>query len=490
MDFKVDRESAVSLCSLVDTDITQTAEHNFILPDYCPNIFKVLKCFVVPGVTSAGINGSKLTFELNVLIRVLYRSDNGESVYCVEHTHEYSKSIDLPADIVNPDVSITPSVEYVNCRVADSRKLDVRAGIICKVKVTGEKKCSIVCGAYGEGIQLRKSPVFYASKRITCAKRITVIEELELAAGKPAFGSSIRCSAQIRKGEQKIIPGKLITKGEADVNLLYLAKDASEKPPEKMSFSIPFSQIIDIEGIEDSFETSVNIAASKCVIIPKSDENSSLECELILLVSISAVKFESAELVSDAYSTQYETECKYLEAMLPQPVKNYDAQFSASSIINCADGSIKEVYDLWTENEAVNVSFDEKKGCFNTFERLTFCMLGQLDNGTAIYLEKECAVEQPLENETDSSYNVTAKISQIRCSYTLGEGNTIQAKAEINAKISSEISFKSKLLSDIIINEGQPKARDKRCAVKICYTSSNESVWDIAKKILHRGTAY
>ena len=101
MELRTDREHAVSSLRVLDTEITQAAEHDFILPDYCPDIFRVLKCSIVPGVTSIGINGSRLTFDLCVTIRVLYRSPEGTGVCCVEHTQEYTRTADLPPDAVS-----------------------------------------------------------------------------------------------------------------------------------------------------------------------------------------------------------------------------------------------------------------------------------------------------------------------------------------------------------------------------------------------------
>ena len=52
MDHRINKETAVCTKRVLDTEITQAVEHDFILPDYCPDIFRVLKCFVVPGAAA------------------------------------------------------------------------------------------------------------------------------------------------------------------------------------------------------------------------------------------------------------------------------------------------------------------------------------------------------------------------------------------------------------------------------------------------------
>ncbi len=481
MDLKLNRERIVCSVPVLDTEVTQTVEHDFYLPDYCPDIFRVLKCCIIPGISSTGINGNRLTFDLNVVVRVLYRSQDASGISCIEQSFDYSKTLDLPADTINPGISVTPQVEYVNCRVVNPRRLDVRGNVMCTVKVTGERTVDAVSDAFGAGIQLKKAPIVFPAKRLVCAKRITVIEELELAAGKPPFGALLRSSVLVKKGETKIIPGKLITKGEAEIDLLYLPRDSSGSAPEAMKFSIPFSQIIDIEGIEEGFETDIDISASKCVMIPKNGETEGLECELVLLVGITAVRYETRELVNDAYSTLYESECTSLGEAPALEAKRLNVNAAAECSISCSDGGIAKVFDLWCDKTSVSARFDESKGCAVIFGSVMLCMLGKLEDATAVYAEKECAFELPIESINEPA-EITAVCSGVSCSYNLADNGTVSAKAEAQLSVTVCRRGGSELLSEIKVFTDRPKQTDKRCAVKICYTDSTESLWEIAKK--------
>lgn len=481
MELKLNRERIVCSVPVLDTEVTQTAEHDFILPDYCPDIFRVLRCCIIPGVSSTGINGNRLTFDLNVTIRVLYRGEASSGISCIEQSFDFSKTVDLPTDTINPGVSVTPEVEYVNCRVVNPRRLDVRGSVVCSVKVTGERAADAVTDAFGAGIQLKKTPIVYPAKRLVSAKRITVIEELELAAGKPAFGTLLRSSAIVKKGENKMIPGKLITKGEAEINLLYLPRDNPNGVPEAMRFSIPFSQIIDIDGLEDGFETDIDITAAKCVVMPKGGESESLECELVLLVGITAVKYETGEFVCDAYSTLYESECVPLEASSAFESRQLKADVSAECNMTCSDGELAKVYDMWCDKTTVSSRFDEAKGCVVIYGSASLCLLGRLNDGTAVYAEKECAFERQIESLT-SPADMRVTCESADCSYTLAESGSVSAKAQLDLCIRTAAGGADGLLSEIKVFADRPKQVDKRCAVKICYSESGDSLWDIAKK--------
>lgn len=57
-----------------------------------------------------------------------------------------------------------------------------------------------------------------------------------------------------------MIAGKLVTKGDAEIMMLYSCVTTDgEETAETMRFTLPFSQIIDIDGIDDTFTADVRI---------------------------------------------------------------------------------------------------------------------------------------------------------------------------------------------------------------------------------------
>ena len=107
-------------------------------------------------------------------------------------------------------VSLNPRCDYVNCRVVNQRRLDIRGAVSIGVKVVGEVSRPVVTDAFGCNIQLKKTPVTYPTKRLTAAKRITVIEELQLSASKPPVGTVLRSDCRVIPQEHKMIAGKLV----------------------------------------------------------------------------------------------------------------------------------------------------------------------------------------------------------------------------------------------------------------------------------------
>ena len=83
MEFKLERQTFCAGETVLDTSVEQSVEKDFVLPDYCADIFRILKCVVDTRVLSQTINGGKLTFELGVSARVLYCSEGDSKVNCI-----------------------------------------------------------------------------------------------------------------------------------------------------------------------------------------------------------------------------------------------------------------------------------------------------------------------------------------------------------------------------------------------------------------------
>lgn len=156
MDLKLNREMLSMTRTILDASCEQAVEKDFLLPDYYPDIFRVLKCVITPTVQSHSINGGKLSFDMAVLIRVLYISQNDKRINCIEQKMNYTKSFDLQGDCGDPMIWLTPKCDYVNCRVVNQRRLDIRGAVTIHANVTGEATVPIVTDAFGCGIQLKK----------------------------------------------------------------------------------------------------------------------------------------------------------------------------------------------------------------------------------------------------------------------------------------------------------------------------------------------
>ncbi len=483
-DIRLEKTVLCAQKTALDESCEQPIEKDFVLPDYFPDIFRVLKCFVTPSAESHSINGGRLSYDVSALIRVWYLEENNNRIHCIEQSVSYSKTSDIDSDVTDPDVMIEPVCDYVNCRVVNSRRLDIRGSLSVRIRVTGSQLSELITDAEGGGIELRKNMLTYPARRLTAAKRITLIEELELSNSKPQIGAVLSSACTVIQKEHKMIAGKLITKGDAEVSLLYSCIDGQgEESVESMKFSLPFSQIIDIDGIDDTFTATVDIRASECEIIPRAEDSSTAECEIVLLVRCTAIKYDTALAVTDAFSTAYETELEKLSACEMETAAEFDDTAEAQTVLSKADEGIACVYSCTAQCSSVTARFDNDSGKVNVSGNISFRLLGRSSDGSPLYIEKDTAFDKALSADgadEDCALDICAEVTS--CSYRLTSDDTADAQAIIGLKGKALRSGSGEAVTEIKLLTDKPKERRDSCCVKLCRCGADDDIWDIAKR--------
>ena len=67
--------------TIYDGVVEQPLECDVLLPDYCPDIQKILRCEVVPSLLLTAVNGDKLSVDGMAMAHLYYLDENG----CIRH---------------------------------------------------------------------------------------------------------------------------------------------------------------------------------------------------------------------------------------------------------------------------------------------------------------------------------------------------------------------------------------------------------------------
>lgn len=481
MDFKINRET-IPASELIYTGIQeQGIELDYILPDYYPDIFRLVKCEVCPVITDNSINGDRLTYELQCDIRLLYCSQDGGNLQCITQRQNFSKAVELGKSIDTPEIRLTAKTDHVNFRAVNKRRLDVRGAVSVKISVSGEKSQEVISDAFGMNIQLKKIPVKYASKRITAEKVIQLTEETELSPAQPSVTGIIRSECIVSECEKKIISGKLLAKGEVSVKLLYSCDSAIEL----MDFSMPFSQIIDMEAIDETFDCSVNAEVISCGITPSADkngENRMLKFEPEVRIRCRAVKTSEIMVVSDAYSTVYPCETDFSVIYAEQPSVVYAENFRHNAKLAEGDTVPQNIYAMWCSPKNINTRLGSDGKSVIISGMLTYSMACADSAGSISMPDRDEAFEETIEIGDTITGSFSADITGISVSYNISSDGVLTAKSDISVKISVGSSAEIKALTAISIDDSARKQRDGDYAVKLYFSVENEDIWDIAKR--------
>ena len=77
MEYKLEKTLLGTSEVVYDSSQEQPVDMTVNLPDYCPDIQKILKCQMYPRITGRGITGDRLELDGNCLVKVFYLDAQG-----------------------------------------------------------------------------------------------------------------------------------------------------------------------------------------------------------------------------------------------------------------------------------------------------------------------------------------------------------------------------------------------------------------------------
>ena len=83
MDLKIDREMLPVTEVILDEMQEQSVELDYVLPDYDPDIFRMIGCEIQPTIVTSTTGTDRITYELRADIRVLYCGSGSTLLQCV-----------------------------------------------------------------------------------------------------------------------------------------------------------------------------------------------------------------------------------------------------------------------------------------------------------------------------------------------------------------------------------------------------------------------
>ncbi len=483
MDFKTTTETIPAAENIYSGIQEQTVELDYILPDYYPDIFRLVRCEAVPVITGYSIVGDKLNYELRCDIRILYCGDGSSVLQSVEQHQTFSRTADIGKICEFPEITIVPKSDHINFRAVNKRRLDMRGAVSIKISVTGENPQEVISDAEGMNIQLNKTPVRFASQKLTAEKIFSLSENISLSPAQPDADNIVNVRCRALECEKKNVSGKLLVKGEIAVDMLYSGNSDGECSVEPLSFTLPYSQIVDMDGLDDSFICRVTPEILTCDVTPSADSPRNLSCEAEIRLVCRAVKTASVMLVTDAFSTVYPCEVSFSDISAEQIPLIITENFTHIAVLADGDNVPKNIYAMWCTPKNINTHLSDDGNSLVVSGMLTYSMAAEDNSGTVVMPDRDEAFEENIsltEKPENAPSNVRISVKDV--SYNINSNGTLTAKAELSAEITVADCESIHVVSDIVINDSERKKRDGDYAVKLYFGTENEIIWDIAKR--------
>ncbi len=392
-----------------------THEENteMIVPDQSPDILRIIKGSADAFLKDKNAREGKLDVSGNIKGAVLYIAEGEKGVRKLDVSMPFAYVIDAVG--ITPDSKISSRVylRSFDVREINPRKVSVRANVevsLCAYNETDFELCGEIsdCEKYGVCTKKRKESIYQPI--IIREKSFTVSDDVELSSAEGDMCEILTSSVTMTPTDTKVIGNKSILKGNANISYVYTLPDSRLECGE---YELPFSQIIDIEGMGTENDLRISLAVSGFELEPQYDAAGKahyMAASISADASVLVFSHDEIEMIDDVYSTKYELDV------------NRDT-------VECI-----KLHDRTEKRVAVNESVEAGVGVKQVLDVSVNLMPAtrRREEGGEV-LASDAAISVMYVGEDDGIYNATRR-SSVVCPLPLNSAHSYEANCAVKGK--------------------------------------------------------
>lgn len=460
-------------------EINSDISEDFTIPDYCPEIRKVLcvwECLLTP---AKFISGSKVDVSGVIDYTLVYVGSDG-ALCSAPMSGEYSFSLPLEnmADFeISEGLTVMANsvCDTSSVRVSAPRRLQIRSRLRTFVSVWGKKLCGeTLMGLDEENLPMRLCETSECAD-IICESSdvITITDDYTLPSSDWRIGMAL---GNVSVGDTHVEGEVLKIEGEAIIRIL-LVNDAEGKT-EKVIRRLPFEGESDLDGIELSDDT-LSRASGNITDLTINVEEGTAHIEANLVLEVCSAVNSPVTYATDVYSTAQCCETEHCNVTLPLMLENKNTSFSQNEripLVDCAVPEDAEPIDISAWASIDSVAFENGRCVLRGTCR--YSVICKRDDE---YLSSEIKMPMRYECDFDSKSNPvnvdgTATANAVRVKKD-GEDLCIDCELELSYSVWGEHVVDMLERAEF----GEPVDKQKGRIV-VCYPSPEDTAWSIAKR--------
>ncbi len=467
------------------------------LPDYLPDVNKLLRVDAKLCGISRYVNGDTLEYDGSLLYHVLYATAQGE-ICNASFESPISGSMPVSGYEGGYLLDFDATAENVTCRLQGPRKLTAKAKIKLCAAIYCEK-CTEPAFA-GKLSSEERSNMQYLYESIEGemqesfeVRGNSVSEDIEIPSGMPSVSEIISVDTdtyiyEMRPGEQG-----LSYKGDVIANILYAHKPTAENEEEAAeNGGVLYASLVRKIPIYGDIPTDMEEMPVFCLgraditkLEYRPQENSLGESRIIEIdfdydIFADCYYNEESKVVKDIYSLDYENGNEYSTLSFRNVAKAQTFNFSVNSTEQNSDPEFSAAVSTVASAVIESVTKDAGKLIFEGKAEVSVILI----NGEGLFLGKNYTV--PIRAEADAgktSDNFTyAVTSAVIFAASRADSEKIATDLEIAISFITFNEYETLAVMQSTVYKDKPVYVPEHSAVVIYYPCKDEKLWGIAKK--------
>lgn len=476
MNFSQDISGARFCMPICNRTINTDVSEDFTLPDYYPEIRRVLYVKELMLPPAKFISGNKLDVGGVVDYTLVYVSNEGK-LCSAPLSAEYGFS--LPIENVN-DFELSEGVSVMAHSVCDSstvrvsspRKLQIRSRITSNVSAWGKKNCSERIEGIKDPASIQRLMKESVWADIFCENSDVVMLEDEYVL--PFENCRVALADSSVHVEGCRIEGELVRiSGEVVLKMLVLCEQ--DEGSECVIRRLRFEAESDLAGAEAA--DSLCRVNGRVTDVSVNVEDGKVMTEASLVLEVCLAQNKTASYTADVYSTSQETDTVMKAHILPQVIINKNFNVSQSERVSLEELSLMsgaQIVDVCANAYVQDVSCEDGKVIFRG--SCKYNLICQLD-GEYSYCEARVPFRCECEGEGRiDSFDACVEVLNCRAR---SDGDFLNVDAELELACTAIENVETPMLESASFGDD---INEVSGVWTVCYTNGEDTLWDIAKR--------
>lgn len=475
-------KNEVCICNEKFSDtLEQSIDGEFLLPDYYPDIARILKCKGTAKILTKTSHASGVTVTGTVMISLFYIDHTDSKVRCYQTTVSFTKEVSADIQTENGKIEVSCCLDYLNCRLSTPRKFDIHGTVSIRVEIKENESIALLSTCDDKHMQLKTKQIDHTKEICSTERSVSLNEELEVTPSLSGISSVLYAEAAPVFLECRTVTGKSIVKGDLHLRILFDDVHGDIKTHET---NVPFSQILDANGVDEYCDCDVSMDLSSLEVRTRTGMDG--ECRSINLSATVQIKLTVSKttpeiIVVDAYSTEYEIVAEAQHHHFDRRLQNLDETFTVSERFDFPQ-AISKVIDTWCFIKYDNCKIEQ--GSITVNSLLCCEVLALTQDQTPIYLEKtfEFSQQFSLEDKDVADVLLDPQLIVLAEAYALTGETSAEIRCEI--RLISPVYTRMPLIAitQIKADPEIKKEQDRDISLVVYFARCGESVWEIARK--------
>lgn len=462
---------------LCDKTISAELSSDYTLPDYQPEIRRILK--VIPSILPPAkyIGGNNVELNGTIDYNMLYVGADG-GIYSAPLSAEYALSapLEITSDFdINEGVTVLCDIsdENITARVSAPRRVGIKCRISARVRAYGMMIVEERCVGEIEPMSIERlmGETLSTSAVSAIGDVIELCEEISVSTADMRVASA---SADVQMSDVSASNGYADCRGELLLKLI-VSKEGDKGDAETLSKTVAFEHRIEADEISaDSFcKASADVSD-----LSVSVEDGKIICSISLIPKLCAYTSLPLSYTRDIYSTECYSETAYRDYTIPTVCAVTRSNFSQSERKSISETSLEHssrIIDVWCRPSAEKFEFDKNK--YIVSGQCKYTLLVET-NGEFSTSELSLPFRYEGERATPDTAKLSSDVGVISCRARVDGGSlSIDTELSICSEHLGENTIKA--LSEVRFGESVSRSDGD---VIIYFPSADDTPWSVAKK--------